>query len=454
MDIDTVERIIEIAKLNGIHLNFFKPFDTEIFSEIYPIHYAIHYSNMRLVSLIIENEYDCIDCYKESEPCMDHYIIDNYNQHSLDTQFLIDIRCSPLTIACAMGNYDIAKLLLENGADINYQNIKNQTALMYSVMNHMEIISDSTLVLLLDRTDINPDLKDINGNTALIISVIISNWSAFRLLLGYSDINIVNNSGKNVLYYLAKYGFPDEIYELPSFVEIIKESLDIKFRNGLNILMMAIKNKNIKFAKFLINNGIDINYMSNGKTALDMACDIESLELINRLINAHNIKTPENIKTVGRALIRNIHDNKVRICKILLKNDIGIDYEDKYGDLPLHHACANLRPSNIIIIKKILSYSTIKNLTHQNIEKMIPLMLVILSDYPNRIAIIKLFWDLYPNKEIIHHRNIYNESILDICYSRRITEALYNSNWRPNSHYEREQRMDIIKIINFLKSKC
>ena len=75
---------------------------------------------------------------------------------------------SPLQLAAIYGHFEILKVLIENGAIIDYRNNCNYaTALHYAVVSkhrHVTIVRE----LLIHGAQ--PDLKDDNGHTALQIA--------------------------------------------------------------------------------------------------------------------------------------------------------------------------------------------------------------------------------------------------------------------------------------------
>ena len=100
-----------------------------------------------------------------------------------------DAGYSPLILACYRGNTEVAKFLINNGADLNYNNSMG-TALMAAVVkNNVEIAN-----LLLDK-NVDVEQTDANGTTALIYAVQFKNIGFVKLLLsknankGKVDIN-------------------------------------------------------------------------------------------------------------------------------------------------------------------------------------------------------------------------------------------------------------------------
>jgi len=84
---------------------------------------------------------------------------------------------SMLILACYRGNHDVAKFLIQNGADLNYVSV-NGTALMACVFK-----SEFELVDELLKKNINLDLTDTNGQTALMLAVQFTNVEMVKKLV-------------------------------------------------------------------------------------------------------------------------------------------------------------------------------------------------------------------------------------------------------------------------------
>lgn len=84
---------------------------------------------------------------------------------------------SMLILACYRGNHDVAKFLINNGADLNYIS-SNGTALMACVFK-----SEFQLVDEMFKKNVNLDLRDANGLTALMLAVQTKNVEMVKKLV-------------------------------------------------------------------------------------------------------------------------------------------------------------------------------------------------------------------------------------------------------------------------------
>ncbi len=98
---------------------------------------------------------------------------------------------SPLILACYRSNNEVAKYLIEKGADIN-GNSKMGTPLMAAIVKGNNEIAKT---LISKKANLN--LADENGTTALIYAVQFKNIELIKLLLEKkADKNLADKSGK------------------------------------------------------------------------------------------------------------------------------------------------------------------------------------------------------------------------------------------------------------------
>lgn len=94
-------------------------------------------------------------------------------------------------------NIEAVRILVENGADVEYQNdeIDNTTAIIWACWG-----GEEEIVKYLIEKGANINYKDKNGNTALMHAANHYNLEAFETLLKFkADTKIKNNDGKTIV---------------------------------------------------------------------------------------------------------------------------------------------------------------------------------------------------------------------------------------------------------------
>jgi 5-methylcytosine-specific restriction endonuclease McrBC regulatory subunit McrC/ankyrin repeat protein len=157
-----------------------------------------------------------------------------------------------LMIASTEGNKEIAKLLLEHGADPNLKTKTGGTSLNLASMK-----GNKEIVKLLLEHGANPNLKDETGENTLSFLFDTKNVEIVKLLLEYgADPNLQN------------------------------------INNGKTVLMRSSHEQNIKVVKLLLEYGANPNLQDkDGRTALDVAKILGETEIVKILQKAMKIKT-------------------------------------------------------------------------------------------------------------------------------------------------------------------
>jgi ankyrin repeat protein len=124
------------------------------------------------------------------------YYVSNRNVNNID-----DSKTTPLMHASALGYIEIVKVLVENNANLNLQNIHGYTALIRAcINNHPEII-----IYLIEK-GANINLCDKEGDNALILASKLGNDEIIKILINKkADIHHVNKKNQNCLWKATYY---------------------------------------------------------------------------------------------------------------------------------------------------------------------------------------------------------------------------------------------------------
>lgn len=160
---------------------------------------------------------------------------------------------TPLHVATVFANLEIIKLLHENGAQINKQNVNGKTPLILAVENKKD---EATVKFLMSA---GADIKyaDMEGKTAVHHAVLQGNLPIVRILLEDQDgANVQDIHGRTPLHYAANYPMDPEIFQLLIQKKSLINAVDDKGRTPLHL---AAKYGNMREVRVLLASGADAN---------------------------------------------------------------------------------------------------------------------------------------------------------------------------------------------------
>ncbi len=254
--------------------------------------------------------------------------------HNADVNLASSNGYTPLIIAVLNNLYDMAELLIDKGAEVNFKVPNtNEDYANFSAI-HFAAFSDSTskmLKLLIDNgANVNLQLDDTveyGGYTPLLFAIITEQYNNFDFLLkNGADINLAN-------------------------------------ADGYSPFLLAIDYELENYAQELISRNADISQVGENEiTALHLACQYAfSTKFIQQLIdaganvNATISDTASSWDNPGFTPLHFVADDieKYKYAKILLLNDANINAKDAYSITPLHLACKD--DLNLALVKLFIT---------------------------------------------------------------------------------------------------
>jgi ankyrin repeat protein/predicted RNA-binding Zn-ribbon protein involved in translation (DUF1610 family) len=301
---------------------------------------------------------------------------------------------TPLLVASSRGHSSLARLLIQNGADVNaLSSVLGVNSLHKAVLGgHVQIVK-----LLLEK-DADINATDDYGRTPLRRATRKGNLEVVRLLLDKdAEINVKDNFGLTPLHLAAKYGHFEVVKLLEKDAEI-----NVKDNFGQTPLHLAAKYGNFEVVKLLLEKDAEINVKDNfGQTPLHQATENGHFEVVKLLLEKDaeiNIKDNEGLTPLHLAA----HFGYFEVVKLLLEKDAEINVKDDDGMTPLHRAVRNGHVTVIALLCKALQIHADENLGGFNDLQNILILLTTIfpKDY--------VFWGALGN--FFFYRQMYSEA--------------------------------------------
>jgi len=203
---------------------------------------------------------------------------------------------------------DLARLLIDRGADINAKDKEGRTPLMAAISRgNIQIVR----MLLDEGADVN--IHDESGITALIIAVDTNNVATriiIRMLLQRRvDVNAHHKSGDTPLMHASSNGYTD-------IARLLIEggaNVNIQTNGGFTALMYASVEGHTEIVKMLLDKGVDVNTEDDdGNTALMYASQNGHTEIVKLLQNPTNNNNELHLAVINnnRLLVDELLENK------------------------------------------------------------------------------------------------------------------------------------------------
>ncbi len=242
--------------------------------------------------------------------------------------------------AVRTGNKEIVELLLDSGADPNFQDESGYTPLMLSANFGMLEITD----LLISRGASLNAINDRAGSPLHMVVIYRQNLNMMKLLISRgANVNILNKYGDPPIRDAVSLEDPKIAFYL------IRKGAKIDFvtRDHRNLLHVV---ENPEIAQYLLNKGLDVNAKDDdGSTPLHtLPCRFWSKSLLDK----HDFKQMEIAKIfVSKGADVNARNSRnetpliiaakngyVFLTRYLISRGAMVDVKDSSGKTPLDYA--------------------------------------------------------------------------------------------------------------------
>ncbi|OBS20375.1 hypothetical protein FPOA_06748 [Fusarium poae] len=247
---------------------------------------------------------------------------------------------TPLHYASIYGHAEVAKFLLDKGANIESRSIAYQRTpfLLAAIREKIEVVR------LLARYGADREAKDSDGHCALHYVALTANNILLRCLLNIGvDMEAELPNGATVLEHANAAGKTEIVSLLVEHGANImvkwKEKCSVAQRPLSDQLIACAKHGNVIQITRLLDEGVDIHVLSTfGRSALSVAAEYGHQDVINLVLARGGILDFQDASG-ETALWWASHCNHIGVVQRLLELGAQVDLTDSDGNTPLCVAC-------------------------------------------------------------------------------------------------------------------
>jgi ankyrin repeat protein len=281
-----------------------------------------------------------------------------------DINHIIDNTGGLIHYAAMFGSDNALELLLANGADINLQNVSQETALHLASQFKKSAKTDVAVVLL-DEENINLDIKNNKRQTALDVANEAGNENMKAEILAEIDdrksVLTVFKKTLNSAVSTIKSLFDSPAEKKEEVTPVVPVQREIKqpdswsstnimnfalsdtqpdVYQNVNKLHQAIRDNDMSVIVELLNAGVDIDHKIDGKCALHVATESANynLKIVDLLIESG--ADVNLVDQNGQTLLHlAVTWNDTKLTDFLLDNPlVDVNVQDNVGDTAMHLA--------------------------------------------------------------------------------------------------------------------
>ncbi|PCG18899.1 ankyrin repeat domain-containing protein [Brachyspira sp. G79] len=316
---------------------------------------AINNNNLDMLKILVESgdidlESSLIpDAIEENNIEMVKYLISigqDVNAQIFADGFWIN---SPMKVAAQNGNIEIAKLLIDEGVNLNSSDDYIGSAIDYGNYDIAKLLIDN-------------DVFNLNTNTTIEQAIELAKKQKYyemEKLLSSEDSN--NIDGYDELMNAVSKG------DMKALEKLIKDDTDLnKQYDNITPLNLAAARNDKEMVKFLVEKGADINLEDGyGYTPLMKAIDYYNIGLAKNIIDLKPDLNAICSATGDTPLTYLVNAKKygggADLCYYMIKNGADINKKNKEGNTPLMIAAASYNYGIVGVLVNMGADYNIKN---------------------------------------------------------------------------------------------
>ena len=365
-----------------------------------PLERALGRKNKEIATILLENGADinCCNCaitplrdaVHKNDKDMATFLLEkganiNYiaSYSWVDNNGTMSFTATALSEAVKSNNEEMVSFLIERGADVNLE-VNDNEEYYYTMLQEAVHVKNKKIVsLLLDAgADVNKNSQK-NTGTALINAVDIKFYDpeiVSLLIERGADVNLesalsshtpltlaVSKNNKDAVLLLLKHGAdPNKKSSklgtplMVAFIAVNREIISLLMKNGADsseIFLIAAAMPKPDAAKFLLDNGADINCELSGQTPLISAICLSTKKMVLFLISNGadvNYETSGNVsdKTGARTPLETaIVTGNAEMVSLLITYGADVNHKCKNGNTPLLFAARHQKTELVPILK-------------------------------------------------------------------------------------------------------
>jgi len=243
---------------------------------------------------------------------------------------------TPLMYACMHGHEKVAAFLLQQNANSDYKDVDGLAAIHYAAIAsgdpRIGLSCSAALIRQIVQHGGEVDRKTVDGRTAVHLAVLNKCVDVLTILRDQgADLNKFSTEGYNAIYFACKAAVKEK--SVSGIIQLLKYGLDINAadpHSGKTTLHRAADEDIIEILRFLVLEGADVALQDHdGRTIFHIATQRGSLKAMQAIVDSMKGEREEG----GEHRHAVDDDTKTRIAN-------GLSVQDKWGNTPLHVACA------------------------------------------------------------------------------------------------------------------